>query len=80
MGVGHICIFSFHTEVVDEHSSDHGATATPQSQMEALQDSLRRRPQSRGDRRTQVRDTRRPNGRVGQTYRTTTTTTTLTNK
>lgn len=73
-----VCIFSCHTKEVDKHSPDHGATATPQPQMEALQDSLRRCPQSRRNRRAQVRDTRRPHGRVGQTCGTTTSSTSIT--
>lgn len=58
------------TKVVDKHSSHHGSTATTQAEVQALQDALRRRPQGRRDRRTQVGDTGCPNWGVGHTWRT----------
>lgn len=48
--------FSRHTEVVDEDSAHHGATAAAQAEVQALQDALRRRPEGRGHRRAQVGD------------------------
>lgn len=52
------------TEVVDQHASDHGPAASPQTQVQALQDALRRRPQLGGHRGAQVGDAGRPDGRV----------------
>lgn len=58
------------TEIVDKDSSDHGAAAAAQTQMETLQDTLGRRPQSRRDRRAQIGDTGGPNRRMCHTWET----------
>lgn len=49
------------TKIIDEHSSHHGSAAAAQAKVEALQDSLRRRPQGGGHGGAQEGDTRSPN-------------------
>lgn len=58
------------TKNIDEASPHHGPTAPAQPQMQALEDTLGRGPQSWGHRGTQVGDTGCPNRRMGHTYST----------
>lgn len=57
------------TKIIDEHSSHHGSAAAAQAKVEALQDSLRRRPQGGGHGGAQEGDTRGPNWGMGHTWR-----------